>query len=90
MTVTFVFQAGDHDGDPDHVLHEDGAEPFVAVQDARSYVGGYVVNEYGPNIRELEWVRDHGVFRTLAAAKRKALEIHRARYPAPAERRDAR
>jgi hypothetical protein len=35
----------------------------------------YVVNEYGPNMEQIEWVRTLGEFRTLGAAKQFVFEL---------------
>lgn len=54
-----------------------GGKRQVSVQ-VCPYAGGYAVNEYGlddPADEASFWCRDHGVFRSLDRAKRKALRI---------------
>jgi hypothetical protein len=60
--------------DPEYELRTDDYKATcLSIQDARSYGGGFVVNEYGPNPEEIEWSQQVGVCRTLKAAKELAL-----------------
>lgn len=54
-----------------------GGNGAVEIQCA-PYAGGYVVNSYGydnPSDESTLWMQDHGTFRSLDRAKRKALEV---------------
>ena len=46
--------------------------PF-AIQDCRSYGGGFTVIEYGPSRENIEWVQTIKTCKTLACAKLAAI-----------------
>lgn len=78
MSYRFSFTPGTEQTDAEHVLHtEDGRPPRIAVQDCRSYGGGFAVNVYHPSIEDLEEVTHYDGFPTLEAAKIRAVELSR-------------
>lgn len=67
---TFTYKpAEDESVDSEYVLD---TNPNVTIQDARTYGGGWCVNEWLP---DEEAMLDHGSFRTLDAAKTAALAV---------------
>lgn len=67
--------AEDSTVDPCYDLLVDGKKTRVSIQDCRSYGAGYHVNLYGPE--DHFWAKSCGNFRSLRAAKERAVEVYR-------------
>jgi hypothetical protein len=73
MVRLHFIPAADESVDSEYaVLTRDGQTTNIAIQDGRSYGGGYAVNEYGPD--DDFWVRTIGTARSLADAKQIAAD----------------
>jgi len=74
--MTFTFKPAENGTvDSEYVLD---ANSNITIQDCRSYGAGWAVNEHGYDVEGDEyslWMRDHGFFKTLKAAKAKAISI---------------
>jgi hypothetical protein len=74
--ITFKLVEGDESVDPEFTVVMDGRDLPIAIQDCRSYGGGYSLNLYGldaeGNVESIQCVGEHG---SLAAAKKAAKDL---------------